>query len=178
MATSSSGNILPSQRKRPKWFKVPNGLIDVWRVSHHKPSGNGSSQWVLAGFFSSEEKAFDNADSLWLSLPLSSRTGIRVEHKAGLFIENKLYLVGVAPIKFKDDVPEPDKSDRNEEWLAEFSRDTLLDAAFSFEKLAGLSPGLTTEGPQRASIPTSTSVLPRCTPNYTDCLCPDDKLGD
>lgn len=90
----------PSKRKRPKWKPVQEGLIDAWRLSYHR---NGT-QWTLIGCYRSEEQAYAIADDLWEAGfgGSYSRNSIRVEHKAAIGINGKLYLVNILPFVFED----------------------------------------------------------------------------
>lgn len=88
----------PSQRPRPRRVATPPGMIDVWRVSHHTTG----DRWELAGFYKKEENAWVRADEIWKR---GDSRGLRVEHKAGIDVNGKMYLVNVLPIKFKDEEP-------------------------------------------------------------------------
>ena len=90
----------PSTRRRPKWLKIPEGLINLWRLSHHE----GNNVWRVDGIFKGEEAAYAKADEIW-AVNRSRSCPIRVEHKAGIEINGKLYVVNVIPVVCADEFP-------------------------------------------------------------------------
>lgn len=97
----------PSQANRPKWLKVPESLIDIWRVSTFR-----TGRWTLVCHVTSEDQAYIEAAKLVNGKPFWSEQDARIEHKAGLRIGDKLYLVNVLPIKVLPPlVPKPISSE-------------------------------------------------------------------
>lgn len=108
-------NLPPSLRRRPKWGLCPVGMIDVWRVSYR----SAKDKWTLSGYFKKEVSAWSLADQLWEQ---GHGTGLRVEHKAGISVNGKLYLVNILPIQCKDD--DLTTESNNQDKQANYTRNT------------------------------------------------------
>ncbi len=91
----------PSQRTRPKWVKAPQGLIDIWRVSHR----DANDRWTVVGIFKIEDAAYKAADYHWDRLGIHLRRSVSVDHKAAIEVNKKFYVVNILPFKFTEPPP-------------------------------------------------------------------------
>ncbi len=111
-AYSKPDNTMPSMRRRPGWAKCLEGMIDVWRVSHRTQGDH----YEFAGYYAKEGNAWLKADEMYKE---GKRAGLRVEHKAGINVNGKLFLVNIKPIQLSDSSKEPNTADYNEGVAAE-----------------------------------------------------------
>jgi hypothetical protein len=103
------GQKLPSHSRPKKLMAVPPGTISVFRVST-VVTGSKARSWAMHGIYKDADEAYTEADTIqrdskWLG------TVVKVEHKAAIELDGKLYMIYLNPIKLNDDIKATPRSD-------------------------------------------------------------------